>query len=105
MLTTEMINLEVESVQEKHEEKINKEKHDISLLASILKDNKQELEFVKKHGSNNQLFLALRKQITNIQKTDNKIHDFHLHRFCNPCIYIPLDEILDNYKVVICCQK
>ena len=66
---------EVESVQEKHEEKINKEKHDICLLTSILKDNKQELEFVKKHGSNNQLFLTLRKQITIIQKTDKKIHD------------------------------
>ena len=66
---------EVESVQEKHEEKINKEKHDIYLLTSILKDNKQELEFVKDHGSNNQLFLTLRKQITIIQKTDKKIHD------------------------------
>jgi catalase len=31
---------EVESVQEKHEEKINKEKHDICQLTSILKDNK-----------------------------------------------------------------
>jgi hypothetical protein len=59
----------------KHEEKINKEKHDIYQLTSILKDNKQELEFVKKHGSNNQLFLTLRKQITIIQKTDKKIHD------------------------------
>jgi hypothetical protein len=28
-----------------------------------------------KHGSNNQLFLTLRKQITIIQKTDKKIHD------------------------------
>ena len=66
---------EVESVQEKNEEKINKEKHEICQLTSILKDNKQELEFVKEHGSNNQLFLTLRKQITIIQKTDKKIHD------------------------------
>ena len=71
----ERLITEVESVQEKHEEKINKEKHDICLLTSILKDNKQELEFVKEHGSNNQLFLTLRKQITIIQKTDKKIHD------------------------------
>jgi hypothetical protein len=48
----ERLITEIESVQEKHEEKINKEKHDICLLTSILKDNKQELEFVKKHGSN-----------------------------------------------------
>jgi hypothetical protein len=63
------------SVQEKNEEKINREKHEICQLTSILKDNKQELEFLKDHGSNNQLFLTLRKQITNNQKTDNKIHD------------------------------
>jgi hypothetical protein len=43
------------SVQEKNEEKINSEKHEISQLTSILKDNKQELEFLKDHGSNNQL--------------------------------------------------
>jgi hypothetical protein len=67
--------IEVGSVQEKNEEKINREKHDICQLKSILKDNKQELEFVKEHGSNNQLFLTLRKQITIIQKTDKKIHN------------------------------
>ena len=71
----ERLITEVESVQEKNEEKINKEKHEICQLTSILKDNKQELEFVKEHGSNNQLFLTLRKQITIIQKTDKKIHD------------------------------
>ena len=71
----ERLITEVESVQGKNEEKINKEKHDICQLTSILKHNKQELEFVKDHGSNNQLFLTLRKQITIIQKTDKKIHD------------------------------
>jgi hypothetical protein len=71
----ERLITEVGSVQEKNEEKINREKHEICQLTSILKDNKQELEFIKDHGSNNQLFLTLRKQITNIQKTDKKIHD------------------------------
>jgi hypothetical protein len=71
----ERLITEVGSVHEKNEEKINREKHEICQLTSILKDNKQELEFLKDHGSNNQLFVALRKQITNIQKTDKKIHD------------------------------
>ena len=71
----ERLITEVGSVQEKNEEKINSEKHEICQLTSILKDNKQELEFLKDHGSNNQLFLTLRKQIINIQKTDKKIHD------------------------------
>ena len=71
----ERLIIEVGSVQEKNEEKINREKHEICQLTSILKDNKQELEFIKDHGSNNQLFLTLRKQITIMQKTDQKIHD------------------------------
>jgi hypothetical protein len=71
----ERLITEVESVQEKNEEKINREKHEICQLTSILKDNKQEREFMKDHGSNNQLFITLRKQITNNQKTENKIHD------------------------------
>ena len=71
----ERLITEVASVQEKNEEKINREKLEICQLTSILKDNKQELEFLKDHGSNNQLFLTLRKQITIIQKTDKKIHD------------------------------
>jgi ABC-type enterochelin transport system substrate-binding protein len=71
----EKLITEVGSVQEKNEEKINTEKHEICQLTSILKDNKQELEFLKEHGSNNQLFLTLRKQITIIQKTDKTIHD------------------------------
>ena len=71
----ERLIIEVASVQEKNEEKINREKHEIFQLTSILKDNKEELEFLRDHGSNNQLFLTLRKQITNIQKTENKIHD------------------------------
>jgi hypothetical protein len=71
----ERLIAEVESVQEKNEEKINREKYEICQLTSILKDYKQELEFLKDHGTNNQLFLTLRKQITNIQETENKIHD------------------------------
>jgi hypothetical protein len=62
-------------MQEKNEQKINIEKLEICQLTSILKDNKQELEFLKDHGTNNQLFLTLRKQITIIQKTEKKIHD------------------------------
>jgi hypothetical protein len=47
----------------------------VQTLLQLLIFFKQELEFIKEHGSNNQLFLTLRKQITIIQKTDKKIHD------------------------------
>ena len=63
------------SIKEKNETKIKKEKDEMSRLVSCLKDEKQELEFHKKHSSNNQLFVVLRKQITNIQKTDTKIQE------------------------------
>jgi hypothetical protein len=66
---------EVASVHEKNDEKIKREKNEMGQLISVLEDNKQELEFLKDHGSNNQLFLALRKQITNIQKIEIKLLD------------------------------
>jgi hypothetical protein len=47
----ERLITEVGSVHEKNEEKINREKHDICQLTSILKDNKQELEFLKEHAT------------------------------------------------------
>jgi DNA-binding beta-propeller fold protein YncE len=63
------------SIKEENETKIKKEKDEMSRLVSCLKDEKQELEFHKNHSSNNQLFVVLRKQITNMQKTDTKIQD------------------------------
>jgi hypothetical protein len=48
------------SIKEKNETKIKKEKDEMSRLASCLKDEKQDLEFHKKHSSNNQLFVVLR---------------------------------------------
>jgi hypothetical protein len=49
-LVEERLITEVGSVQEKNEEKINREKLELCQLTSILKDNKQELEFIKDHG-------------------------------------------------------
>jgi gas vesicle protein len=87
-LEERLIN-EVASVQEKNDEKIKREKKEMSQLTSVLKDNKQELEILKDHGSNNQLFLVLRKQITNIQKTDTKIHDMMSEiKFCSVLLYL-----------------
>jgi hypothetical protein len=47
----ERLIIEVACVEKTNEEKINREKHEICQLTSILKDNKQELEFLKNHGS------------------------------------------------------
>jgi hypothetical protein len=73
-------------------------------LTSILKDNKQELEFLKEHGSNNQLFLTLRKQITIIQKTDKKIHDMIFSTDVNVVLYSSDTPTPSSYVylVVLC---
>ena len=71
----QMLITKLTSIKEKNEAKIKKEKNELSRLVSCLKDEKQELEFYKNHSSNNQLFVVLRKQITNIQKTDTKIQE------------------------------
>jgi hypothetical protein len=42
-----------------NEEKIKREKDEISELTSVLKENKQELEFLKHHGSNNQVLSSI----------------------------------------------
>jgi hypothetical protein len=63
------------SIKQKNETKIKKEKDKMSRFVSCLKDEKQELEFYKNHSSNNQLFVVLRKQITNFQKTDAMIQE------------------------------
>jgi hypothetical protein len=57
-----------------------------------------------------QLFLALRKQVTNIQKTDNKIHDM-----TSPINEIDMEfEEIKNFnietigslsQITRCCQK
>jgi hypothetical protein len=57
------------------------QKHEICQLTSILKDNKQELEFLKEHGSNNQLFLTLRKQKQSLKvKQTHKIYDYQEYK-------------------------
>ena len=66
---------EVDSVKEKYVSTITREKDEMSQLTSVLKDKRQQLEFLKDHCSDNQLFLVLRKQMKSIQETDTKIQD------------------------------
>ena len=63
---------EVESVKEKHVSTITREKDEMSQLTSVLKDKRQQLEFLKHHCSDNHLFLVLRKQMKSIQEADTK---------------------------------
>ncbi|XP_063419194.1 uncharacterized protein LOC134702015 [Mytilus trossulus] len=61
------------SLQRKHEMEINKQKQDISQVLVNVIENKNEMDFLRDHGSKNQLFIFLRQQVTNIHSAEAKI--------------------------------
>ncbi|XP_071178592.1 E3 ubiquitin-protein ligase TRIM71-like isoform X2 [Mytilus edulis] len=61
------------SLQRKHEMEINKEKQEISQVLVNVIENKNEMNFLRDHGSKNQLFIFLRQQVTNIHSAEAKI--------------------------------
>ncbi|CAG2201992.1 unnamed protein product [Mytilus edulis] len=61
------------SLQRKHEMEINKQKQEISQVLVNVIENKNEMDFLRAHGSKNQLFIFLRQQVTNIHSAEAKI--------------------------------
>ncbi|XP_063419158.1 uncharacterized protein LOC134701969 [Mytilus trossulus] len=61
------------SLQRKHEIEINKQKQEISQVLVNVIENKNEMDFLSDHGSKNQLFIFLRKEVTNIHSAEAKI--------------------------------
>lgn len=52
---------------------INKKNNEISLVLDSLKATENEIDFLKDHGSNNQLFITLHQQVTNVQNNEAKV--------------------------------
>ncbi|CAC5383666.1 unnamed protein product [Mytilus coruscus] len=67
------LNARVSSLQRKQEMEINKQKEEISQVLESLKANESEIDYLEHHGSNNQLFIALRHQVTNFQIAEANI--------------------------------
>ncbi|XP_071178464.1 uncharacterized protein [Mytilus edulis] len=61
------LHAELSSLHRKHEMEICKQKEEISQVLNNVKENDIEIEFLKNHGSNNQLFISLHQQVTNIK--------------------------------------
>ncbi|XP_063448463.1 uncharacterized protein LOC134727994 [Mytilus trossulus] len=61
------------SLQRKHEMEINKQKQEISQVLVNVIENKNKMDFLRDHGSKNQLFIFLRQQVTNIHSAEAKI--------------------------------
>ncbi|CAG2201937.1 unnamed protein product [Mytilus edulis] len=67
------LTISLSSLQRKHEKKINKQKQEISQVLVNVIENKNEMDFLRDHGSKNQLFIFLRQQVTNIHSAEAKI--------------------------------
>jgi vacuolar-type H+-ATPase subunit I/STV1 len=85
----ERLITEVGSEQGKNEEKINREKHEICQLTSILKDNKQELEFLIEHGSNNSSNLL------------SEVTAMSIKLYCSPCFNLTPSSLTNSVSVCL----
>lgn len=67
------LHAEVSSLHRKHEIEINKQKEEISQVLANLKTNENEVDFLKDHGSDNQLFISLHQQLINIKSAEASV--------------------------------
>ncbi|CAG2237676.1 unnamed protein product [Mytilus edulis] len=72
------LNDRVSSHHRKQETKINKQMEEISQVLDTLKANEKEIDYLKRHGSNEQLFISLRRQVTNSQIAEVNIQQMVL---------------------------
>ncbi|CAC5362659.1 unnamed protein product [Mytilus coruscus] len=63
----EKLNIDLSNHKKKNIDQLRKENAEISELYSNVREREQELEFLKEHGSNNQLYLKLREQGKGVQ--------------------------------------
>jgi hypothetical protein len=73
----ERLITEVESVQEKHEEKINKEKHDICLLTSPLKQSLKVKQTHKIYDSPRDKFYSIQHHVDYRNNQSGRLCVFH----------------------------
>ncbi|XP_052073707.1 E3 ubiquitin-protein ligase TRIM71-like [Mytilus californianus] len=67
------LHAELSSLQRKHEIEISKQKEEISQVLDKLKENENEIYFLKDYGSDSQLFLCLHQQVINSQSAEEKV--------------------------------
>ncbi|VDI11776.1 Hypothetical predicted protein [Mytilus galloprovincialis] len=79
------LQTELSSLQRKNETEINIQKEKIAKVLYRLKTNQNEIDFLKDHGSNNQLFYALHQHVSiiksaeiNVQKMVSSSHEIDI---------------------------
>ncbi|XP_063397048.1 E3 ubiquitin-protein ligase TRIM71-like [Mytilus trossulus] len=64
------LQTELSSLQRKYETEINMHKEEITKILNSLKTKQKEVDFLKDHGSNNQIFHALHQQVSSIKSAE-----------------------------------
>ncbi|XP_063448429.1 uncharacterized protein LOC134727961 [Mytilus trossulus] len=67
------LHANLSSVQQKRVNEISKQRTEISQVLDNLKTNEKEIDFLKDHGSNNQLFVSLHEQVKHIQSAEASV--------------------------------
>ncbi|XP_063397659.1 uncharacterized protein LOC134681960 [Mytilus trossulus] len=71
----EKVTKELSSIKKEKEIKIKQNKTEIGDLKAEIQEMHDQVNFLKEHGSNNQLFLALRQQEKKIQSIDSRVKE------------------------------
>lgn len=74
----EKLKTELSNAKKKILDLYGKENSEILKLYDIVQEKKQELEFLKEHGSNNQLYLTLREQGKGVDDIIKRVQDMTL---------------------------
>ncbi|CAC5390027.1 unnamed protein product [Mytilus coruscus] len=72
------LKIDLSNAKEKTLDLSKKENSEISELYDVVQDRKQNLEHLKEHGSNNQLYLILREEQEGIQNVFKRAQDMTL---------------------------
>ncbi|VDI33876.1 Hypothetical predicted protein [Mytilus galloprovincialis] len=74
----EKLKTELSNAKKKILDLYGKENSEITELYNVVQEKKQELEFLKEHGSNNQLYLTLREQGKGVDDLIKRVQDMTL---------------------------
>lgn len=74
----EKLKTDLANAKKKNIDQLRKDNNEISELNTVVLEKKQELEFLKEHGSNNQLYLTLREQERGVQNIVKQLQEMTL---------------------------
>ncbi|XP_071179137.1 E3 ubiquitin-protein ligase TRIM71-like [Mytilus edulis] len=74
----EKLKTDLSNAKKKNIDQLRKDNSEISKLNDVVQKKKQELEFLKEHGSNNQLYLTLREQGKGVQNVVKQVEEMTL---------------------------